>query len=452
MSKFENLIDEKLSFGIHQKRVLGFAFLSNMLCGSTQFSIFLAAPMIARDLFLDSLQTSEIMTIPSVSVLLGSLLIGYLADIFGRPQVISAIDILAITSICSLYFANSFHMILLAFIGLALFNPSRAIVLFPYVGETVPTKHRGKVQTLVQGVAGLGRLMGAFIALIALNPYEYNNWKIPFFIVGIILMISFIPLFFWMKPSLHQQFKASQFKEMMITFKEIQEINLGKEAAQDPANLPRISELEGARNTELASMKDESKLAQLLFYGNFWKTASFAVLRSCLAIVYSGDLAGAPHLLGTNSKAIGLILLFLSGELTGTFACFFLIDKLGRRGTLLLSIGIELFSIFLQLFSPPFYYPALMFVRRAFVKSGFTAMEILTGETFEANLRSTAFGLTATIDGICVTLSNLNLLKLLNMGPNYLFGYWFAVISTALGVTIFMPQKKTVQPLKAPHF
>lgn len=451
MSKFDQIVDEKLSFGIYQIRVLAFAFLSNMLCGCTQFSIFLAAPMIARDLFLDSLHTSEIMTIPSVSVLLGSLLIGYLADVFGRPQVISGIDLLALSSICALYFANSFTVIIVCFIGIALFNPSRAIVLFPYVGETVPSRHRGKVQTLVQGVAGIGRLLGAFIALLALNPYEYNNWKIPFFVVGFIMTCAFVPLFFFMKPSLHQQFKASKFTEMMQTFREIQEINLG-EAGKDPALLPRSSELEQARNTELSVAKDESKVAQLLFYGNFWKTASFAILRSCLAIVYSGDLAGAPHLLGTNSKAIGLILLFLSGELSGTIACFFLIDKLGRRKTLLLSILIELFTLFLQLFSPPLYYPVLMFFRRAVVKSGFTAMEILTGETFEANLRSTAFGLTATIDGICVSISNLYLLRLFNLGPNYLFGYWFTIITIALLVTLFMPQKRKDEPIKAPHF
>lgn len=446
MKEFENLIEKKLKFGLYQKRLLFISIFLQTLTGCFQLTIYIAAPLLTADWFLTSFQSSSVLSLPSFAMLLGAYIIGYLSDLLNRPLIIKSIYLITLTAIVFLYYANSYIEILPIFLIFGFYNSCTLNVMFTYVGEMIPQKQRGKILTLISGVAGVGRLATVLICFQFINPYQIDNWKIPFFVYGLVLSISYSALLFWMKPSLYQLHKQSKYKQLYKTFQEIQKINAGSSELLNKNLAINKTDIDFLIENEVQEVETSGKLSKLFSKKNRRKSIALFFLRGLLACVFTGELTVTPSILGTDNKNLGVIFFILIGEFFGTLICSILIDRIGRRTSILLATFFELISMVTQIFLPVKFWPVTMFLRRIFVRYGFSAVEIYSIEAYDPDVRSTAFGINMTFSGLCVGGSSLILLKLFNLNPNYLFGFWSCAISGALLAGSFLPSDPKIWP------
>jgi MFS family permease len=450
MGAIDQLLDQRLSFGLYQKRLLFLAFTAYILLGTIQVSIAIAAQVITQDQFLDTWHTSVLVSISPAASLIGSFTIGYLADVIGRHRMILTIYFIVACAIASLIVFDNFFIIVSALVVCCFYNSCTINVVLAYVGEIVPTKIRGKTQTYLTGMSGIGRLAASGICALAFMNYRFGYWKIPFFVVGSIISVIWGGLLIWIRPSLHQKFKSGDHVGLVRTFKEIQQTNLGVEAAvgQDTLSKTEI-EIAHAQDTEDTCQK--GKFHQIFGKGNRRKTFVLLLERTVLSILFAGDTSVAPKIFGTNNAGLILITLIPLGEFAGTIICALLIDRLGQRRTLIISEMVIFATLIAQMFVPEHLdwtialNAALIFTRRAFVKTGFTCIEILFTGSYEANLRTTVFGMSMTLSGTIVTLTNMSIFFLYYKSPAYLFGTWALYIGVSIIVGLAFPSKKLEQ-------
>lgn len=450
MGAIDQLLDQRLSFGLYQKRLLVLAFAAYVLLGTIQVSIAIAAQVITQDQFLDTWHTSVLTSVSPAASLIGSFTIGYLADVIGRHRIILTIYFIAICAIASLVFFDNFFIIVIALVICCFYNSCTINVVLAYVGEIVPTRIRGKTQTYLTGMSGIGRLAASGLSAWAFLGYRYGYWKIPFLVVGAIISVIWGALLILIRPSLHQKFKSGDHEGLCRTFKEIQQTNLGAEASVGQDTLSSL-EIEVACAQDAQETCQKGKFHQIFGKGNRRKTLLLLLERTVLSILFAGDTAVAPKIFGTNQIGLMLITLIPLGEFAGTVICAFLLGRMGERRTLILSEAIILATLIAQMFVPDHMaaslalHAGLIFSRRAFVKTGFTCIEILFTGSYEANLRTTVFGMSMTLSGTVVTLTNMSIFYLYYKNPAFVFATWALYVGLALAAALFFPSQKLLK-------
>lgn len=442
MKNFEQLVDKKLEIGVYQIRLIFLTLILQLLPGCFSFATYIAAPLMSMDWNLSILQVSTILGTGALSVTGGSLILGYLGDSLGRQLIVKIICLFTLAGIVSLYFINTYELTLVVFIMFGFYNSCCYNALFTYIGEMLPQHHRGKLLTFVSGFGSFGRLLGLSISYLVINPYQVGFWKIPFFIYGIMLTFSFIPMLFWMKASLFQLHRKGDFGQLYLTFKEIQEINHSKKELENSEIRITQIDIEDLQKAEVKKISIKNTLSQLFSAENRVKTVCLLSVRGLLSIVFGCEYIIAPYTLGTDSQSIATMFFVVAGEIFGTFICSLIVDKIGRKKTLLGSTFLEMVTFLVQLFLAKDNWKVIMFVRRIFVRSGFTATEIYMVEAYESDVRGTALGLAITLGGFLVSVSAGFSLPLFIMNPNYLFGLWGGVSGLALFLGFFLPSDR----------
>ncbi len=131
------------------------------------------------------------LSIGLIGYVIGSFVIGYLSDRFGRyPMMIFTMALMAFGSFGDAASINLDMLIVFRFItGLGL---GADLNLIPaYIGEFAPAERRGHLAQITFFLGILGQAVTPFVAL-ALVPPLYYGWRIVFFIGGLIAVIAVV--------------------------------------------------------------------------------------------------------------------------------------------------------------------------------------------------------------------------------------------------------------------
>ncbi|PHQ78868.1 MAG: MFS transporter [Coxiella sp. (in: Bacteria)] len=273
--------------------------------------------------------------------LVGTLIAGPLADLYGRRFVIGLSSLIFITGVGCILLAHSFVTMLVARLGLGVGVGIVAVAVPLYVAELVPAKDRGKYVTFFQLFLTFGIVLAYFVDL-AFTPS--GNWRAMFGVVLIPAVILLIGMFFL--PETPRWLLTKGRKNQAIDV-------LRKTHAADKVQ-PEMNHILDSLKSAQGDWRDffNARLMLPLFIA-----VGIAILNQLTGI--NSFLQYAPHIL----KAAGLgsnkvAMLGSAGIGILNFICtlisIFLVDRIGRRPLLIFGVtGIIVSEVFLGIVNMP---------------------------------------------------------------------------------------------------
>jgi MFS family permease len=144
----------------------------------------LLAPLydpVSRELGLNDLQFGTIRSATNLTLVIGSLLFGLLADRWRRRDVVG-LGVLCWSAITwGTGQVSSFGGLLIARAGMTFFEAAFSAAAYPMLGDLVPRRRRGAVM----GLMGATFALGTVVALVIAALLGTANWRAPFIYFGI---------------------------------------------------------------------------------------------------------------------------------------------------------------------------------------------------------------------------------------------------------------------------
>jgi AAHS family 4-hydroxybenzoate transporter-like MFS transporter len=191
------ILDEQ-KIGPVQIRVVVLCFLMLFLDGIDNQGIAYVAPALSRAWHLEPGALRGVFTFGVVGVALGALLVGPLADRFGRkPMVIGTVIYFAVLTLVVAQASNLTELLVLRFLaglGLGSLLPM-AVVL---ASEFAPRRTRGTMVTIASCGYAIGAASGGLLAAQIVPTY---GWQSVFYVGGVLPLILVVAMLFWLPES-----------------------------------------------------------------------------------------------------------------------------------------------------------------------------------------------------------------------------------------------------------
>jgi MFS transporter, putative metabolite:H+ symporter len=266
-------------------------------------------------------QVGAIASIGLVGMFVGALLSGLLADRIGRKYLFQATLLIfsIATGLCGLATGFVSLMVLRFLVGFGL--GGELPVASTLVTEFSPVQHRGRLLVILESFWAFGWTAAAIIAFLIIPKFE-NGWKIAFF-------IGFLPAFytFYLRKSIPESARYLQSK--------------GK--TEEARNVVRWLEKESG--VETAVLDQEGNLASpKVPLNELWKgkyvrrTLMLWILWFAMVYSYYGIFTWLPSLLVSSGhevvKSFRYVLIITLAQIPGYFTAALLVDRIGRKATL----------------------------------------------------------------------------------------------------------------------
>ncbi|WP_066383159.1 MFS transporter [Neobacillus mesonae] len=280
----------------------GFAF---MFCAMDVGIISFIVTMLIKEWNLTSLEAGWIGSVNSFGMLVGAIVAGVLADRFGRNKILILTVLLFTVASGLSAFTSSLAMFLVLrfFIGVGL--GGEAPLAATYISEHYPAHKSGRMVVLLEAFWPLGWILSCIIGYFIVPEW---GWRLA-------LIIGALPGFFvlYMRRGLPD---PPEFKK------------LNKQQSSVWSNLKTIFSPKYARDTTMLWIL--FLLIMFTYYGLFLWLPSFMVMKGFSVV-----------------ESFGYVLLVTLVQLPGFFSAAYLVEKAGRKYTL---IGFMLFSALSALF------------------------------------------------------------------------------------------------------
>ena len=378
-----------------------------------------------------------------LGIMIGSIICGGLADVFGRKFVFMIFLCLQLITMLCVFFVDSFISLLCIRFVSIIAGMCVHIACFTWCVELVGIKKR--VQAGVMGI-GFGWNLGLFVTL--LDAYFIRDWKV----LSIALAIPnvFLLSYYWLVPeSPRWLLNKKRYEDAMKVVKQIAKVNKKRDFDENSiTKLVRESKFiddKTANEDSLKSvMKSRSLLIRLMILSFNWIT---------LSMVYYGISLN----LGTIIEGDIFMNFFINAilELIAHSIVFFTLNKSGRKRFYCLSMFIAAIALMSTII------PKLLKTDQLWVstllsnigKLGVTAdwavVYFFTAELFPTSMRNAIVGFCSTVGrfGALVSpyIGNLPLLVDGNLGkvlPLVIFG----ILALLSGIfSIFLPESNGIR-------
>ncbi|RBQ22252.1 putative sialic acid transporter [Candidatus Methanobinarius endosymbioticus] len=375
----------------------------------------------------------------TIGCIIGSLILGYLSERYGRRKTLILTSILFIISSLGCALSNStLSLIFYRFIGgLAVGTIS---FLGPmYISEIAPPKIRGRLVSLNQFAIVIGILLAYIFDYFLLGTI--NSWR---YMLIIPLIFSILCMILSIK-SLPESPRWLTLNNKKSEAKSIFEKIEGKELIKEDIN----------------NIEKSSSMKNKIFYKNFFRGNDKKIILIGLVLAIFQQIVGinavityAPMIfknIGIQSQSallqsiiIGLV------NFLATIIALWLIDKKGRK--ILLICGALGMTITLSYLAFAFRFSqnsililiAILMYVTFYAASFAPILGVITSETFSNNFRGIAMSITSAINWLSAfMIVQFSPYILNNLGGNILFGI-FAVFSllALIFVKIYIPETK----------
>ncbi len=372
--------------------MLALLLLMVMVENYNQVSIAMTMPVIINQWKLSPVNIGVLLSASSLGLLIGAFLFGFITDILGRK-----LSLILSTVLFSLFvglgaFANSFNTLywlrVVAGVGLGGFIP----VGQAYVTEYSPLRVRGRFL----GIFSIGNGIGYILTVVAsmfLNTASKSGWRYTFALGALGLLI--IPFaIIYLPESVRWLVGRGKVEEAVKIVEDIEKKTIGA------VSIPTAEALETAKQT-FAEQNGKGKTALATFFKKDMIKATLlgAILMLATNYTFYAFINWMPTFLVKN---MGYVLakgywFTLIGALVGTatpaLACGYLCDKIGRRWTMSLMMGIYAISGFIFLAVSGWSILLLYWFSSAMS----SVLYIYTPELFATRLRGSALGVVGGI-------------------------------------------------------
>jgi putative MFS transporter len=256
-----------------------------------------------------------------IGMFVGALLSGVLADRIGRKRLFQATLLMfsIATGLCGLAWDFASLLVMRFLVGFGL--GGELPVASTLVTEFAPAKYRGRMLVILESFWAFGWTAAAIVSFLII-PRFHHGWKIAF-------LIGFLPAFyvFFLRRSIPEspRYLASTGR----TQEAIEVLRwMEKESEQPPAEV----------TVETAKHEQQAGWGQL-WQGKFARrTIMLWILWFSMVYSYYGIFTWLPSLLVKQGheliKSFEYVLIITLAQIPGYFSAAFLVDRIGRKATL----------------------------------------------------------------------------------------------------------------------
>jgi putative MFS transporter len=372
--------------------MLTLLLLLMMVENYNQVSIAMTMPVIIRAWKLSPANIGVLLSASSLGLLIGAFVFGFITDIIGRKKSLIITTVLFSAFVGLGAFAQSFDVLYWLRVGAGLGLGGFIPVGQAYVSEYAPLRVRGRFL----GIFSIGNGIGYCLTVVAsmfLNTASADGWRYTFALGALgLLIIPFV--IYYLPESVRWLVGRGKLEEAVKIVEDIEKKTVGA------VSIPTAEGLEIARQVA-AQQPGKGKTALAFFFkGDMLKaTLLGAILMLATNYTFYGFIQWMPTFLTTNmgyelGKGYWFTLIAaLVGTGTPGLAVGYLCDKIGRRWTMSLAMGIYAISGFIFLWLTGWSILLLYWFSSAMS----SVLYIYAPELFPTRLRGSALGIVGGI-------------------------------------------------------
>ncbi|EED23202.1 sugar transporter, putative [Talaromyces stipitatus ATCC 10500] len=272
-----------------------------------------------------------------IGIVFGGLLTGPLIHRFGRQLGIGLAEIIVIAGVLLQWFSNGNRA--LFFVGKLIVGCPIGIfsVLVPgYCSEVTPIALRGAVTATVNWSIGFGQLLAYIVMTQTINIQGPNAYKILFAVQWMFAGIGLLLLPFFLESPYHLVAK-NKIEEARSVIKKLYSKDMNAEHYLEEIRMT-LAQRQVENSQQLGykhCFTKENRMRTLVACSTFFIQANSGIIWVGGYVTYFLELAGMPSGLSANVST-GMLGLAVVGNMFG----WFLIEKIGRRGTSLWGTGL----------------------------------------------------------------------------------------------------------------
>jgi MFS transporter, putative metabolite:H+ symporter len=378
-------------------------------------------------------QVGAIASIGLLGMFVGALASGVLADRVGRKYLFQATLLIfsVATGLCGLAAGFGSLLVLRFLVGFGL--GGELPVASTLVAEFSPAKHRGRLLVILESFWAFGWVAAAILSFLIIPRFE-EGWKIAFF-------IGFLPAFY----AFYLRRKIPESPRYLETAGRHEEAK---------AAVRWIERQAGVETVELTTSPEKGAIKVRfveLWRGKFIRrTLMLWILWFAMVYSYYGIFTWLPSLLVSSGHEIvqsfRYVLIITLAQIPGYFTAAFLVDRIGRKATLVpfligCAVAAYLFGRAVTGWEIIFYGCLISF----FNLGAWGVVYTYTPELYPTRMRGTGAGTAAAVGRIGGIVAPLIVGKILgaNLGQQAVFAQFaFVVIAGAIAVILLGEETK----------
>ena len=374
-----------------------------MLLDGYQLTVIAFAVILIQNYIpLSSLEYGLIIASVIIGAIIGTIMVGYLSDIFGRRRIyLSTLVFFIIFDLISVFSVN-FIMLFISRVLLGIVLGAEYPVANSYIAEVTPDEKRGFYLAMATVFFSIGSISSAIVAIF-MFPFGNLGWRL---MLGLAIIPAIVVEF--MRFSLPESKMWEQKKEKTKFF-------------------------------EMFSKKYYKNILIAAFIWFLYDIVAYGLSLTLPTILSLG------HFVTNVDNAIVTTFFLVIGIISGIFVMM-KVDKYGRKG---IQITGFLFMAALFLVLPHFYYLAGIIVIVSFLElfnsfDGAT-VGIIPAEVTVTEFRGTSYGFSSMMGKIGAVIGVIAM-SLLIHGKNYFDAYYFlaAIMVVAILLTLLLPETKKI--------
>lgn len=372
-----------------------------MLLDGYQLTVIAFAVILIQNYIpLSSLEYGLIIASVIIGAIIGTIMVGYLSDIFGRRRIyLSTLVFFIIFDLISVFSVN-FIMLFISRVLLGIVLGAEYPVANSYIAEVTPDEKRGFYLAMATVFFSIGSISSAIVAIF-MFPFGNIGWRL---MLGVAIIPAIIVEF--MRFSLPESKMWEQKKERTKFF-------------------------------EMFSKKYYKNIVIAALIWFLYDIVAYGLSLTLPTILKLG------HFVTNVDNAIVTTFFLVIGIISGIFVMM-KVDKYGRKG---IQITGFLFMAALFLVLPHFYYLAGIITIVSFLElfnsfDGAT-VGIIPAEVTVTEFRGTSYGFSSMMGKIGAVIGVIAM-SLLIHGKNYFDAYYFlaAIMVVAILLTLLLPETK----------
>ncbi len=372
-----------------------------MLLDGYQLTVIAFAVILIQNYIpLSSLEYGLIIASVIIGAIIGTIMVGYLSDIFGRRRIyLSTLVFFIIFDLISVFSVN-FIMLFISRVLLGIVLGAEYPVANSYIAEVTPDEKRGFYLAMATVFFSIGSISSAIVAIF-MFPFGNIGWRL---MLGVAIIPAIIVEF--MRFSLPESKMWEQKKERTKFF-------------------------------EMFSKKYYKNIVIAALIWFLYDIVAYGLSLTLPTILKLG------HFVTNVDNAIVTTFFLVIGIISGIFVMM-KVDKYGRKG---IQITGFLFMAALFLILPHFYYLAGIITIVSFLElfnsfDGAT-VGIIPAEVTVTEFRGTSYGFSSMMGKIGAVIGVIAM-SLLIHGKNYFDAYYFlaAIMVVAILLTLLLPETK----------
>jgi len=336
---------------------------------------------------------------------IGSIYFGGLVDMHGRQRILLGVIVFCVYFYALAASATTFAM----FVVLRFFNGAFAgaalVISCIYANESVKSKHRTAVFSIIGGAQSAGLFFSTFVAYFVLNRL---GWRIYVFIMSSSTLV-FLPFIAWLPESLcflQISGKQNEFKETLSRVSKIiaapipkRYINVDDRPVHQQASYRFLFQRYGYVTSVCALL---FAVSHMNYYSFIYMTTLTVQSDQCYRHLTREKMVHCQEL--SNSELLQAVLVSAS-EIPAYFIVLSCADLLGRKPTIALGLLLNTASYITTLFCLPHMVSIVTVLISRGIACGYSAIMFLyTGELLPTIVRSTGSGICSSFAKFCCVL------------------------------------------------